>query len=57
VDRNGKRSVYFLCDFNGRWLKDSSFLSCIDILLSVEGIIIYVIKIGCFLELVSLHFF
>jgi hypothetical protein len=23
--------------FNGKWLKDSSFLCCIDVLLSVEG--------------------
>jgi hypothetical protein len=24
-ERNGKRSMYFVCDFNGRWLKDLSF--------------------------------
>jgi hypothetical protein len=39
-ERNGKRSMYFACDFNGRWLKDSSFLCCIDVLLSVEGKIV-----------------
>jgi hypothetical protein len=25
-----------VCDFNGRWLKDSSHFSCIVIVLSVE---------------------
>jgi hypothetical protein len=35
--RNGKRSIYFVCDFNRRWLKDSSFLCCIDVPLSVEN--------------------
>jgi hypothetical protein len=57
VERNGERSMYFVCDFNGRWLKDLSFLSCIDVLLSVEGKIVEVIKIGYFFELISLHFF
>ncbi len=57
MERNGERSMYFVCDFNGRWLKDLSFLSCIDVLLSVEGKIVEVIKIGYFFELISLHFF
>jgi len=26
-----------VCDFNERWLKDSSFIYCFDVLLSVEG--------------------
>ncbi len=39
-ERNGKRSTYFVCDFNGRWLKDLSLLCCIDVLLSVEGRIV-----------------
>jgi hypothetical protein len=41
----------FVCDFNGRWLKDSSLLCCLVIILSVEGIIFYIIQIGCFIEL------
>jgi hypothetical protein len=32
-----RRSMYFACDFNGSWLKDSNFLCCVDVLLSVEG--------------------
>jgi hypothetical protein len=39
-ERNGERNMYFVCDFNERWLKDSSFLCCVDVLLSVEGKII-----------------
>ncbi len=35
--RNGERCMYFRSDFNGRGLKDSSFLCCIVIVLSVEG--------------------
>jgi len=36
--KDGKMCVYFVCDFNGRWLKDLSFLCCVSILLaSVEG--------------------
>ncbi len=31
--RNGKMCVYFVCDFNGRWLKYLNFLCCISILL------------------------
>ncbi len=47
-EKNGKISMYFVCDFSGRWLKDSSFLCCIDVLLSVEGKVVLVIKVGCF---------
>jgi hypothetical protein len=39
-ERNGERNMYFVCDFNGRWLKDSSFLSCVHVLLSVKGKIV-----------------
>ncbi len=35
--RNGKGYMYLVCDFNGRWLKDSSYLCCIIIVLNVEG--------------------
>ncbi len=57
-ERNGGRiSMYFVCDFNGRWLKDSSFLYCFDVLLSVKGRVVLVIKVGCFLKLVFIHFF
>ncbi len=35
--RNGKRCTYLVCDFNGRWLKDSNNLCCIVIVLSVES--------------------
>jgi hypothetical protein len=41
--------MYFVCDFNGTWLKDSNFLCCIDVLLSVKSIVVLVIKVGCFL--------
>ncbi len=40
MERNGEKNMYFMCDFNGRWLKDLSFLNCIDVLLSVESIIV-----------------
>ncbi len=40
--RNGERCMYFVCDFNGRWSKDLSFLCCIVIVLSVGGRIGYV---------------
>ncbi len=30
-----KNKMYFVCDSNGRWLKDLNFLCCIDALLSV----------------------
>jgi len=36
-EKNRKKDVYFVCDFNVKWLKDSTFLCCIDVLLSVEG--------------------
>ncbi len=48
-ERNGGRIIYFVCDFNGRWLKDLSFLYYLDVLLSVEGSIVLVIKVRCFL--------
>jgi hypothetical protein len=35
--RNGEKCMYFACDFNGRWLKDSSLLCCITILLNEKG--------------------
>jgi hypothetical protein len=38
----GKKCMYFVCDFNGRWLKDMSLLCCIVIILSVGSIIGYV---------------
>jgi len=44
-----ERKMYFVCDYNGRWLKDLSFLCCIDVLLSVENKVILMIKVGCFL--------
>jgi hypothetical protein len=37
-----EKNVCTLCDFNGRWLKDSNFLSCIVIKLSVRGRLGYV---------------
>jgi hypothetical protein len=40
--RDGKKCMYFVCDFNGRWLKDTSFLCCIVIILSVGSRIGYV---------------
>jgi hypothetical protein len=35
--KNGEKCMYFVCDFNGRWLKDLNFLRCIVIVLSVGG--------------------
>jgi hypothetical protein len=36
--RNGEMCTYFVCDSNGRWLKDLHLLCCIYILpASVEG--------------------
>jgi hypothetical protein len=32
-----KEIWYFVCDFNKRWLKDSNFLCCTNVQLSVEG--------------------
>jgi hypothetical protein len=54
--RNGERCMYLACDFNGRWLKDSSLLHCIVIVLSVKNRVGYVMKVIYCLELVSLHF-
>jgi hypothetical protein len=34
--------MYLICDFNGNWLKDSSLLCCIIIVLSLGGIVRYV---------------
>jgi hypothetical protein len=48
-EKNGERNVYFVCDSNGRWLKDSTFVCCMDVILSVEGIIVLVIKVRCLL--------
>jgi len=50
----------FMCDFNGRWLKDSSLLWNIAILLSEEGIIVdirQVIQVRCVIKLIILYFF
>jgi hypothetical protein len=55
-ERNGERCMYLACDLNGRWLKDSSLLCCVVIVLSVENKEGYVMKVIYFLELVSLHF-
>jgi hypothetical protein len=63
--------MYFVCDFNRRWVKDLSFLSCISILLKVEGrflccigILLRVegrivgnIQLRCFFEIIFLQFF
>jgi hypothetical protein len=35
--------MYFVCDFNGRWLKDSSVSCYLVIILNVEGRIIHII--------------
>ncbi len=48
-ERNGGKNMYFVCDFNGRWLKDLSFLYCFDVLLNVEGCVVLVIKVRYFL--------
>ncbi len=40
--RNGKICTYLVCDFNERWLKGSSILCCLVVLLSVEGRVKYV---------------
>jgi hypothetical protein len=55
--RGGERYMYLVCDFNGRWLKDSIFLCCIVILLNVKGRVVGIIQGGCFLEIIFLHFF
>jgi hypothetical protein len=49
--------MYFVCDFNGRLLKDSSLLCCMAILLSEENRIVDNIQVECFIELVGLHIF
>jgi len=49
--RGEKRCMCFVCDFNGRELKDSSLLCCIIILLKVKGKIMGAIEVGCFLEI------
>jgi hypothetical protein len=54
--RNGERCMYFVCDFNGRWLKDSSLLYSIAIISSVGGRVGYVMYVRCFLKLISLQF-
>ncbi len=41
--RNGERYMYFVCDFNERWLNDLNHLCCIVILLSMESRIVYII--------------
>jgi hypothetical protein len=55
--KGGERYMYLVCDFNGKWLKDSSFLCCVDILLRVEGRVVDIMQVGCFLEIIFLHFF
>jgi hypothetical protein len=36
--KDGEMCMYFVCDFNGKWFKDLSFLCCVSILLAnVEG--------------------
>jgi hypothetical protein len=55
--RNGKKCMYFVCDFNGRWLKDLNFLCCIDILLKVQGRAFGNTQVGCFFEVKFLQFF
>ncbi len=36
--RNGEGCMYFVCDFNGRWLKDLNLLHSIyNLSVSVEG--------------------
>ncbi len=40
--RNGKICMYIVCDFNEKWLKNSSLLCCIVIVLNVGGKVVYV---------------
>ncbi len=54
--KNEERCTYLVCDFNRRRLKGSSLLCCIVIVLNVEVRIGYVKKVGCFMELIFLHF-
>ncbi len=55
--KNEERCTHLICDFNGKWLKGSSLLCCIVIVLNVKVRIGYVMKVGCFLELIFLHFY
>jgi hypothetical protein len=55
--RNKQKCMYFVCDFNEKWLKNLSFLCCIVILLRVESRVVGNVQVGCFLEIVFLHFF
>jgi hypothetical protein len=40
--RNEERCTYLVCDFNGRWLKDSNLLCSIVFVLNVEGRVEYI---------------
>jgi hypothetical protein len=40
--RNREICMYLVCDFNGKWLKDSNFLCYIIIILKVEGRILVI---------------
>ncbi len=40
--RHGEICMYFVCDLNGKWLKDSSLLCCILIILNMGGRVSYV---------------
>jgi hypothetical protein len=44
--------MYLVCDFNGRWLKDS----CSCDVMNEEGRIIEHVQVGCFLKLVVKYF-
>lgn len=56
-DSYGKRYMYLCVDFNGGWLKDSSLLWCIVILLSEEGRVVDNLQERCFIKLVVTYFF
>jgi len=49
--------MYFVCDFNGRWLKDLNLLCCMVVILSEEGRIIDIIQARCFIKLIVLYLF
>ncbi len=55
--RNGESCMCFVCDFNGRWLKNSNLLCRFVIILNVGYRIIYIIQVGCFIELEVMYFF
>ncbi len=56
-EENGKRCMYLVCHFNGRRLKDLSFLCCISILLkSTETRVVDIVEVKCSFELV-IHVF